>query len=138
MVSSLSPHCGQKEDTIAFPCRTEPGENVRRAGEDIPLNAVVLRTGIRLGPAELGVAASVGRAELRCAQRPKVAVLVTGDELTEPGTALGPGAIYSSNAYALGAQVERAGGEVVQADHRSGRCRGHEAGARGGARRPTS
>jgi molybdopterin molybdotransferase len=91
-----------------------PGDNVRRAGEDIPLNAVVLRAGIQLGPAELGVAASVGRAELECAKKPRVAVLVTGDELTEPGTALGPGAIYSSNAYALGAQVERAGGDVVQ------------------------
>jgi molybdopterin molybdotransferase len=93
---------------------TASGENVRRAGEDIPLDAVVLRAGIQLGPAELGVAASVGRAELRCAKKPRVAVLVTGDELTEPGSALAPGAIYSSNAYALGAQVERAGGEVVR------------------------
>jgi molybdopterin molybdotransferase len=93
---------------------TRPGQNVRRAGEDIPLGAVVLRTGIHLGPAELGVAASVGRAELICASRPRVAVLVTGDELTEPGAALAPGAIYSSNAYALGAQVERAGGEVTK------------------------
>jgi molybdopterin molybdotransferase len=90
-----------------------PGENVRRAGEDIPLNAVVLQVGRQLGPAELGVAASVGRAELACARRPRVAVLVTGDELTEPGEDLRPGAIYSSNAYALSAQVERAGGEVV-------------------------
>jgi molybdopterin molybdotransferase len=90
------------------------GENVRRAGEDIPIDAVVLRAGALLGPAELGVAASVGRAELRCARKPRVAVLVTGDELTEPGTALAPGGIYSSNAYALGAQVERAGGEVIQ------------------------
>jgi molybdopterin molybdotransferase len=93
---------------------TESGENVRRAGEDIPRDAVVLRTGIPLGPAELGVAASVGRAELRCALKPRVAVLVTGDELTEPGAALAPGAIYSSNAYALRAQVDRAGGEVVE------------------------
>jgi molybdopterin molybdotransferase len=92
---------------------TRPGENVRRAGEDIPLDAVVLRAGMRLGPAELGVAASVGRAELRCGRRPRVAVLVTGDELTEPGEPLAPGGIYSSNAYALSAQVERAGGEVV-------------------------
>jgi len=92
---------------------TMPGANVRRAGEDIPLGAVVLRAGAQLGPAELGVAASVGRAELRCAQRPRVAVLVTGDELTEPGTALEPGRIYSSNAFALAAQVGRAGGELV-------------------------
>jgi molybdopterin molybdotransferase len=92
----------------------EPGENIRRAGEDIPLNAVVLQAGGHLGPAELGVAASVGRAKLTCAKRPRVAVLVTGDELTEPGAALAPGGIYSSNAYALSAQVERAGGELIQ------------------------
>jgi molybdopterin molybdotransferase len=92
---------------------TSPGDNVRRAGEDIPFNAVVLKTGARLGPAELGVAASVGRAELRCGKRPRVAVLATGDELTEPGAPLAPGGIYSSNAFALSAQVERAGGDVV-------------------------
>jgi len=91
---------------------TSPGANVRRAGEDIPLDAVVLRAGALLGPAELGVAASVGRAELTCARRPRVAVLVTGDELTEPGAPLEPGGIYSSNAFALSAQVRRAGGEV--------------------------
>jgi len=92
---------------------TRPGQNVRRAGEDIPINAVVLQTGAQLGPAELGVAASVGRPELRCARRPRVSVLVTGDELTEPGAALEPGGIYSSNAFALAALVKRAGGELL-------------------------
>jgi molybdopterin molybdotransferase len=99
-------------DRVGVP-ETQPGANVRRAGEDIPLGAVVLRAGAELGPAELGVGASVGRAELRCAQRPRVAVLVTGDELTDPGAALEPGRIYSSNAFALAAQVGRAGGELV-------------------------
>ena len=66
-----------------------------------------------LGAAELGVAASVGRASLRCARRPRVAVLVTGDELTPPGEALAPGAIYSSNSFALSAQVERAGADLA-------------------------
>jgi molybdopterin molybdotransferase len=95
-------------DRVRVP-ETEPGANVRRAGEDVSVGAVVLRAGTTLGPAELGVAASVGRASLRCALRPRVAVLVTGDELTPPGEPLGPGAIYSSNAFALTAQVERAG-----------------------------
>ncbi len=99
-------------ESVSVP-ETGPGENVRRAGEDIPLDAVVLQPGTTLGPAELGVAASVGRAELRCARQPRVAVLVTGDELTEPGAALAPGGIYSSNAFALAAQVERAGAELV-------------------------
>jgi molybdopterin molybdotransferase len=106
-------HGKRRHDRVSVP-ESAAGENVRRAGEDIPLNAVVLRAGIQLGPAELGVAASVGRAELKCARKPRVAVLVTGDELTEPGVALAPGAIYSSNAYSLSAQVERAGGEVVE------------------------
>ena len=101
------------KERVAVP-EIAAGTNVRRAGEDIPRGAVVLQTGTQLGPAELGVAASVGRAELTCAQKPRVAVLVTGDELTEPGHKLAPGGIYSSNAYSLSAQVERAGGEVIE------------------------
>jgi molybdopterin molybdotransferase len=90
-----------------------PGDNIRRAGEDVRAGSVVLAPGTPLGPAELGVAASVGRASLRCSHRPRVAVLVTGDELTEPGQPLGPGGIYSSNGWALAAQAERAGAWVT-------------------------
>jgi molybdopterin molybdotransferase len=90
-----------------------PGENIRRAGEDVRAGRVVLARATPLGPAELGVAASVGRASLRCARRPRVAILVTGDELTEPGRPLGPGRIYSSNGWALAAQAERASARVT-------------------------
>jgi molybdopterin molybdotransferase len=93
---------------------TEPGANVRRAGEDVRAGTVVLNEGMVLGPPELAVAASVGRASLRCTARPRVALLVTGDELTEPGEPLGPGQIYSSNDVALAAQVERSGAALVQ------------------------
>ncbi len=89
------------------------GDHVRRAGEDVVTGRVVLASGSLLGPAELGVAAAVGRGSLRCSLRPRVAVLVTGDELTEPGRPLGPGGIYSSNGWALAAQVERAGALVT-------------------------
>ena len=92
---------------------TEAGANIRRAGEDIRSGEVVLRAGTVLGAAELGVAASVGRASLRCALRPRVAVLATGDELTPPGDPLTPGRIYSSNSFALSAQVERAGAALA-------------------------
>jgi molybdopterin molybdotransferase len=95
-------------DTVAVP-ETRPGANVRHAGEDVRAGDVVLARGTRLGPAELGVAASVGRSALRCAARPRVALLVTGDELTDPGEPLAPGRIYSSNAPALAAMVERLG-----------------------------
>jgi molybdopterin molybdotransferase len=100
-------------DRVSVP-ETSPGANIRRAGEDIPLNAVVLHTGTKLGPAELGVAASIGRAELKCAKRPRVAVLITGDELTPPGQPLASGRIYSSNGFALAAQVERAGAVLAR------------------------
>jgi molybdopterin molybdotransferase len=92
---------------------TAAGANIRRAGEDLRAGDVVLGRGTRLGPAELGVAASVGRAELVCARRPRVALLVTGDELVQPGEQLGPGQIYSSNAFALAGQVAAAGAELV-------------------------
>ena len=83
------------------------GDNIRRAGEDVRAGDVVLRRGTVIGPAELGVAASIGRNVLPCSRRPTVAVLVTGDELTEPGDDLAPGGIYSSNAFALAGLVER-------------------------------
>ena len=102
----------QLDGRVSVPATSE-GANIRRSGEDVAEGEVVLRAGDRLGPAELGVAASVGRAELACARRPRVALLVTGDELTEPGEPLGPGGIYSSNAYALAGQVERAGAELI-------------------------
>jgi molybdopterin molybdotransferase len=95
-------------DTVRVPA-SEPGANIRRAGEDVAAGDTVLQAGDTLAPAALGVAASIGRASVRCTQRPRVALLVTGDELTEPGEPLAPGGIYSSNGYALMGQVERAG-----------------------------
>jgi molybdopterin molybdotransferase len=66
-----------------------------------------------MGPAELGAAASIGRASVRAAKRPRVAILLTGDELTPPGEPLPPGGIYTSNGFALAAQVERAGATLA-------------------------
>ncbi len=103
-------------ETVTVPA-TEAGANIRRAGEDIAAGEVVLRPGETLGPAAIGVVASVGRASVSCARRPRVALLVTGDELTEPGQPLAPGGIYSSNGYALAGQVERAGATVVMHEH---------------------
>jgi molybdopterin molybdotransferase len=92
---------------------TTAGQHIRRRGEDLRRGDVVVRAGDRLGPAAIGSLASVGQASVQCTRQPRVALLVTGDELTPPGEPLAPGAIYSSNGYALGAQVEAAGAQLV-------------------------
>ncbi len=85
------------------------GANIRPIGQDIRRGEVVLRAGALLGPAELGVLATVGRAEVEVIPAPVVAVLSTGDELVEPGTRPGPGQIRDSNRYTLMASVRRLG-----------------------------
>jgi molybdopterin molybdotransferase len=96
---------------------TAPGAHVRRAGEDVRGAEAVLGRGARLGPAELAVLASVGRERVSCGGRPRVAVVVTGDELVPPGRPLAAGQIRDSNATALAAQAAQAGGRVELAEH---------------------
>jgi molybdopterin molybdotransferase len=86
------------------------GTSVRRAGEDVAAGEVVLPAGTVLGPAQIGVAAAIGVAEVPVRRRPVVLVLSTGSELVAPGTPLRPGQIYESNGPMLAAAVEDAGG----------------------------
>ena len=100
---------------VTVPAR-EDGNNIRGAGEDIRAGTTLLSPGAVLGPAALGVLASIGHTTARCTVAPRVALLTTGDELTPPGTPLPPGGIYSSNGPALAALVQDAGGRVVLAE----------------------
>lgn len=99
-------------DAAVFARRPEPGEWIRRTGEDIAAGAVIIARGQRLTPQACGLAASVGVARLKCWRRPRVACFFTGDELTMPGEPLAPGAIYNSNRYFLTAMLTRLGAEV--------------------------
>ena len=89
-----------------------PGDNIRRAGEDIAAGATILAPGIRLRPQDIALAAAAGLPELPVYRRVRVGVFFTGDELVQPGEPLPPGAIYNSNRYALRALLEGMGCEV--------------------------
>ena len=93
-----------------------PGQWVRRSGEDVRRGSTVLTQGQRLSPAALGLAASLGLAQLSVMTRPRVALFSTGDELVMPGEVapadMKPGAIYNSNRFFLRAMLHRLGCEV--------------------------
>jgi molybdopterin molybdotransferase len=88
------------------------GANIREPGRDVALGGTVLSAGTRIGAAQIGALAAAGVSEVSCARRPRVAVLSTGTELREPGSALRPGEIYESNAVMLAAQLESTGAKV--------------------------
>jgi molybdopterin molybdotransferase len=94
-----------------------PGQWIRRAGEDVTSGAAVMAKGQRLGPAELGLAASIGMDSLTTVKRPRVALFSTGDELVMPGTVapqdMPSGAIYNSNRFFLNSLLRRMGCEVT-------------------------
>ena len=111
--------CTVLADDAGVRVNTAPklGQNIRRAGEDVARGDVVLTSGQLLGPAELGLAASVGLAQLSVVRRPRVALFSTGDELVMPGSVapqdMPPGAIYNSNRFFLKALLRRLGCEVT-------------------------
>ncbi|HEX8612401.1 MAG TPA: gephyrin-like molybdotransferase Glp [Telluria sp.] len=100
-------------NTVTINHVPQAGEWIRRAGEDIEAGGAILVAGTRLRSQELGLAASVGLANLPVYRRLRVAVFFTGDELTMPGEApggqLAPGAIYNSNRFTLRALLENLG-----------------------------
>ena len=89
------------------------GAHVRLAGEDIPGGGLVLPRGRILRPAEIGVLAAIGCAQVPARPRVRVAVITTGDELVEAGVRPGPGQIRDANIHSLAAQVRAAGGVPV-------------------------
>ncbi len=89
------------------------GRHVRRAGQDFESGDVLLTAGLRLGPADVALAAAMNHPALPVFRRPRVAVLATGDELVLPGERPGPDQIVASNSFALMALAEAAGADVI-------------------------
>lgn len=105
--------CRESDGRVRLPVGLRPGANVRLRGEDVRRGAVSLAAGRRLGPGDLGLAASIGRTALTVRKRLRVAVASTGDEVTEPGEDLRPGAVFDANRHTVKALLARLGCAVT-------------------------
>jgi molybdopterin molybdotransferase len=97
---------------VLVPPGQKKAQNVRYAGEDLKAGSAVLRSGRQIGPADLGLVASLGIGELAVKRRLKVAFFATGDELASIGTPLKEGEVYDSNRYTLYGMLTRLGVEL--------------------------
>jgi molybdopterin molybdotransferase len=102
-----------EDGMVIVPAGQRLGQNTRRAGEDLARGAVALAAGKRVGPAELGLIASLGIAEVAVKRRLRVAFFSTGDELASIGKPLAPGEVYDSNRYTLHGLLTRLGAEII-------------------------
>lgn len=109
----MQEQCELAGDSVTIKHAPNPGEWIRRTGEDIKAGSTILAAGTRLRAQELGLAASVGLAMLPVVRKPRIAVFFTGDELAMPGEPLKPGAIYNSNRFTLRGLLENLGCEIT-------------------------
>jgi molybdopterin molybdotransferase len=103
----------RSEDNVTFDRGTQSGQNIVPRGSEAHSGDLALRPGLRLGFAELAVAAQVGATTIRCTNKPRVAILSTGDEVVPINETPEPFHIRNSNTVSLAAQVRLAGGEPI-------------------------
>jgi molybdopterin molybdotransferase len=106
-------HTQRQGDSVQFQRAAQPGQNIVPRGSEAPSGQIILTRGMRLGYAELALAAQVGAVDLQCVKRPRVAILSTGDEVVFVDETPGEFQIRNSNSVSLAAQVRIAGGEPV-------------------------
>lgn len=102
-----------ENEAVFVPPGQRRDQNTRRAGEDLQAGKPAIPAGKKLRPAEIGIIASLGIAELSIRRRVRVALFSTGDELCSIGTPLAPGAVYDSNRYTIWGMLTRLGCEVI-------------------------
>src|SRR4051794_10516384 len=107
----------EHDSVVTIKSSSRAGDNVLGAGIDAHKGQVVLAAGKRIGPAEVGMLATVGRTRVKVYPKPRVAVLATGDEVVEPEEEPPVGYVRDSNRYALIAAAADAGCEVVWSGH---------------------
>jgi putative molybdopterin biosynthesis protein len=113
MVEHTEPELAGGGAAIAVRRAATPGQFVGFAGADMAQGETLLRRGTVIGSREIGMLAACGVAQVPVWRKPRVGVLSTGDELTEPGAPLAPAAIYDSNGPIISAAVAENGGEAV-------------------------
>ncbi|HEY8088981.1 MAG TPA: gephyrin-like molybdotransferase Glp [Polyangiaceae bacterium] len=105
----MQEHVTRDGDEVRFTARPKPGQNVRKAGEDLARDAVAIPARARLGPGAIALAAMLGRSELSVVRRPVVTILCTGNELRSAGDEPRPASIPESNSAPLAALARQAG-----------------------------
>jgi len=103
----------KENDCVTFLQKIKAGANIRRRGEDIKKDSVIVKAGVVLKSSHLGLLASVGIKNIPVTQKLRVVVLSTGDELAEPGSVLKDGQIYNSNRYLLLGLLQEMGFETM-------------------------
>jgi molybdopterin molybdotransferase len=99
-------------DSVVLPAGLRKGSNMRPAGEDVARGVRIIAAGHRLRPQDLALAAATGIGQIAARRKLRVAIFSTGDELSEPGGQLAPGAIYESNRVLVSTLLQRVGAEV--------------------------
>jgi molybdopterin molybdotransferase len=109
MIEQTSEQAGM----VSLQRAVQPGDNVRQPGDDVARQELVLTQGTVLGAAEIGLLSSIGHTRVQVYRRPRVAVLSTGNEISEPDVPRAPGMVRDSNRYALLTAVREAGCEAI-------------------------
>lgn len=110
----IQENTSRHDDVVQILQQAKPQEHIRFRGEDVELKSLLLNKGSRIGPGEMAMLAAQGQLTLEVFQRPRIAVLPTGDEIKPLDHPLKPGQIPNSNSHMLAAQAELCGAVAIQ------------------------